>query len=172
MTILAKIERLQFFEIKKERPLIGLADQARRIIENPLPIKCLEAVVLSIFLTNEIANSTLEKFTIGFKTSSHGNVHRHVVLGVYCHSNSKFGALGLSRRADLGYKPLQYTTLSELITAYVDPYASYGHKVKRVKIGMPVPRLNRSFECIGWNGVNTTMDNKSEWVKLVEKHSR
>ena len=32
--------------------------------------------------------------------------HRHVVLGV--HHNGKFGALGLSRRDDLMFKPLKF----------------------------------------------------------------
>ena len=54
------------------------------MIEYSLPIKCLEAVILSIFLTNEL--NSLERFSIGFKTVSNGNVHRHVVLGIYCHN--------------------------------------------------------------------------------------
>ena len=54
---------------------------SKKIIEDSLPIKCLEAVILSIFLINEISGSSqsnenpssnIEKFTIGFKTNSKG----------------------------------------------------------------------------------------------------
>lgn len=105
---------------------------SKKIIEDSLPIKCLEAVILSIYLINEItgANPTndtytgnIEKFTIGFKTASKGNIHRHVVLGVYF--NGQFGALGISRRSDLGYKILKYKTLTDLIVEFIECYASY-----------------------------------------------
>jgi len=165
---------MQFFDIRKERPLAGLMDVARKIIDECLPIKCLEAVILSIYLTNEL--STIDKFSIGFKTSSKGNVYRHVVLGVYCHSTCKFGALGTSRRSELAYKPLGYDTLSGLIQDYVDSYAVYLHKVKRVRIGLPIPNSNRSYESIPWNGVTVYPSSSSakqlEWQKSVEKHSR
>jgi hypothetical protein len=167
---------MQFFEIKKERPLMGLADQARQIIDNPLPIKCLEAVVLSIFLINEMPNCTLEKFTIGFKTKSKGNVHRHVVLGVYSHSNGLFGALGTSRRDDLAYKSLTFKTLTDLLLDYIEAYTNYLHRIKRIKISLPIPKSNRSFECIAWSGVNIALNKHniatSDWLREVEKHSR
>ena len=116
----------------------------------------------------------LEKFTIGFKTTSKGNVHRHVVLGVYCHVTGLFGALGISRRSDLGYKELKFKTLTDLMIDFVESYDTYLHKVKRVKIGMPVPGSNRSFESIPWNGCVITFNknNESEWPKLCEKHAR
>ena len=56
------------------------------------------------FLTNGMMG--VERFPISFKTAFNGNVHRHVVLGIY-HSG-KYGALGMSRRDDLMYKPLVY----------------------------------------------------------------
>lgn len=149
---------------------------SKRIIEDSLPIKCLEAVILSIYLTNEIPLSVngLEKFTIGFKTTSKGNVHRHVVLGVYCHGTGLFGALGISRRSDLGYKKLKFKSLNDLLLDYIDSYSNYLHKVKRIKIGNPIAGSNRSFETIPWNGctINVASQNASDWPKLVEKHSR
>ncbi|RNA44325.1 vasohibin-2 isoform X1 [Brachionus plicatilis] len=167
---------LQFFEIRKDRPLMGLAELSKKMIEVSLPIKCLEAVILSIFLINEITLSNslagVEKFTIGFKTNSKGNVHRHVVLGVFCHSTGLFGALGISRRSDLGFKKLKYLSLTDLINDYVNCYSDYLHKVKRIKIGMPIPNSNRSFESIPWNGCTINLKDNKEWSKLVEKHSR
>ena len=139
----------------------------------------MEAVILAIYLANEIASLNtsfynLEKFTIGFKTTSKGNVHRHVVLGVFCHVTGLFGALGISRRSELGYKELKFKTLSDLIIDFIESYATYLHKVKRVKIGMPVPGSNRSFESIPWNGcvINFNKNNETEWPKTCEKHAR
>lgn len=48
----------------------------------------------------------LERFPISFKTQFNGNFHRHVVLGIY--HGGRYGALGMSRREDLMYKPLIY----------------------------------------------------------------
>jgi len=119
--------------------------------------------------------NNLEKFTIGFKTCSKSNIHRHVVLGIFCHVTGQFGSLGISRRSDLAYKPLAYPTLTELLLDFIETYSVYLHKVKRIKIGMPLPYSNRSFESIQWNGVTLTMGKKipvSEWSKACEKHAR
>jgi hypothetical protein len=162
--------------------MIGLAEVARKIIDDSLPIKCLEAIILGSFLINEITYSPtqggamnhLEKFTIGFKSASKGNIHRHVVLGIYDHSTGMFGALGMSRRSTLGFKPLRFRSLTELLMDYIDSYASFLHKVKRIKVGMPLANSNRSFESIKWNGC-TICPNKeevAEWHRSVEKHAR
>lgn len=161
---------MQFFDIAKNRPLAGLMEVAKKMIEESLPIKCLEAVILSIHLTNEI--SSLEKFTIGFKTTSNKNIHRHVVLGIYDHSTGYFGSLGTSRRSDLAYKSLKYKTLSELIQDYIETYSVYLHKVKRVRIGLPINNSNRSYESIPWNGCTIYPYSNNDWEKIVEKHSR
>jgi len=119
--------------------------------------------------------NNLEKFTIGFKTCSKNNIHRHVVLGIFCHVTGQFGSLGISRRSDLAYKPLAYATLTELLLDFIEAYAVYLHKVKRIKIGMPLPYSNRTFESIQWNGVTLNMGKKcpvSEWSKACEKHAR
>ncbi len=176
-----KIDRLQFFDIRKDRPLVGLVDVAKKMIEDSLPIKCLEAVILAIYLTNEIGfygntylTNNLEKFTIGFKTTSKSNIHRHVVLGIYCHVTGLFGSLGTSRRSDLGYKPLAFKTLTDLLLDFIETYSVYLHKVRRVKLGMPLPYSNRSFESIQWNGCTINMNKCSvaEWSKICEKHAR
>jgi hypothetical protein len=85
-----------------------------------------------------------------------------------------FGAIGLSRREELGYKELKYTSLSSLIRDYIDSYAIYLHKVKRIKLGKPIVDSNRSFESIPWNGCTITINssNYNDWPKLVDKHAR
>ena len=195
----------QFFEVHKDKSLFYFAQLAKSMIQESLPIKCLEAVILAIYLLNEIPlvyapstsssnsnnnnnkesddtvvdTSSIVKFTIGFKTVSKGNVHRHVVLGVYNRASGLFGAIGLSRRADLAYKPLVHPALSQLIDDYVESYANYLHRIKRVKIGMPIARSNRSFETIGWDGVSVSLSgatselcSKNDWQKAVDKHAR
>lgn len=48
----------------------------------------------------------VDRFPISFKSYFQGNAHRHVVLGLHC--CGKYGAIGMSRRDDLMYKPLLF----------------------------------------------------------------
>ena len=81
-----------------------LMENAKEIMSESLPIKCLEAVILALYLTAPLTN--IHRFAISFKSNFNELYYRHVVLGIS--SNSSYGALGLSRRDDLMYKPLQY----------------------------------------------------------------
>ena len=94
----------QFFEIKKSRPLSRLMDVAKTIMKESLPIKCLEAVILALYLTTDI--TSIQRFPIAFKTTFEGNTYKHIVLGVSY--MGRYGALGLSRRSTLMYKPVSY----------------------------------------------------------------
>ena len=80
---------------------------AREIIREALPIKCLEAVILSLYLTNGM--TSVDRFPISFKTVFNGTTFRHVVLGIY--NYGRYGALGMSRRSDLMYKPLEFKVI-------------------------------------------------------------
>ena len=81
-----------------------LMENAREMIAECLPIKCLEAVILALYLTAPLTN--LQRFTISFKSYFNGLYYRHVLLGVS--NNSNYGALGMSRRKNLMYKSLKY----------------------------------------------------------------
>ena len=48
----------------------------------------------------------VERFSLGFKTIFKGHTHRHVVLGIS--HGGYYGAIGMSRREDLMYKPMQF----------------------------------------------------------------
>ena len=85
-------------------PYCRLMDNAKEMIAESLPIKCLEAVILSLYLT--IPLTCVQRFTISFKSHFSRLYYRHVVLGVT--NGTTYGALGLSRRADLMYKPFEY----------------------------------------------------------------
>ncbi|XP_070569626.1 tubulinyl-Tyr carboxypeptidase 1-like [Ptychodera flava] len=160
----------QFFEIKKNRPLTGLVDSAKEMIRESLPIKCLEAVILAIHLTNGI--SGLERFPISFKTQFLGNYHRHVVLGVYY--AGKYGALGMSRRDDLMYKSLSFKSLTDVVIDFEDSYQRYWHSVKKVKIGLPVSHDPHSYETINWKYLSLNMRrlSRDELRKEVERHAK
>jgi hypothetical protein len=160
----------QFFEIRKDRPLSGLMESAKEMIRESLPIKCLEATILALHLTNGIPG--LQRFTIGFKTQINTAWLSHVVLGIYY--NGKFGALGLSRRDDLMYKPLKFRTLYDLIENYKTCYNKYFHVLKKVKIGYPIAHDPHSYERINWKYLTLSMDKLTteQKVKLMERFSR
>lgn len=68
----------------------------------------------------------VERFPLSFKSFYNGNVYRHVVLGVYY--GGRYGALGMSRREDLMYKPLTYKSLSDLIFDFEKCYIKCMYK--------------------------------------------
>ncbi|XP_043929831.1 tubulinyl-Tyr carboxypeptidase 1 [Protopterus annectens] len=160
----------QFFEIKKNRPLTGLMDIAKEMIREALPIKCLEAVILGIYLTNPIQG--VERFPISFKTQFSGNVFRHIVLGV--HWGGRFGTLGISRREDLMDKPLIFRTLWDLILEFEKAYCHYWHILKKVKLGQYMSHDPHSVEQIEWK--HTVLDleklSREDLKKELERHAR
>lgn len=160
----------QFFEIRKDRPISGLMDAAKDMIKEALPIKCLEAVILGLYLTSGI--QMLDRFMISFTTCFNGNTYRHVVLGV-SHSGT-YGALGMSRRQDLMYKPLRFKNLSDMILDYLQSYKKYWHQVKKVKFGLPVPHDTHSCEHISWKDVSLNIPKMtSETIcKETDRHAR
>ncbi|XP_015460331.3 tubulinyl-Tyr carboxypeptidase 2 isoform X2 [Astyanax mexicanus] len=160
----------QFFEIRKTRPLCGLMETAREMIRESLPIKCLEAVILGIYLTNGL--TSLERFPISFKTQFSGHHFHHVVLGVYC--NGRYGTLGMSRRTDLMDKSLSFRTLSELVFEFEDSYRRYQHTIKKVKIGLYVPHNPHVFQPIEWKYLvlNPCRQGREDMRKELEKHGR
>ncbi|KAK7906662.1 hypothetical protein WMY93_015274 [Mugilogobius chulae] len=105
-----------------------LMETAREMIRESLPIKCLEAVILGVYLTNGL--TSLERFPISFKTQFSGHCFHHVVLGVYC--NGRYGSLGMSRRQDLMDKPLSYRTLGDLVGEFESSYKRYQHTIKKI----------------------------------------
>ncbi|XP_029441965.1 tubulinyl-Tyr carboxypeptidase 1 [Rhinatrema bivittatum] len=160
----------QFFEIKKSRPLTGLMDVAKEMIKESLPIKCLEAVILGIYLTNGIPG--VERFPISFKTHFSGNSFRHIVLGVHC--GGRFGSLGISRREDLMYKPAVFRTLSELVFEFEAAYRRCWHALKKVKLGQYVSQDPHSVEQIEWKHSVLDLDGlgREDFRKELERHAR
>lgn len=160
----------QFFEIKKSRPLTALMDIAKEMTREALPIKCLEAVILGIYLTNSMPG--VERFPLSFKSQFSGNHFHHIVLGI--HSGGRFGALGMSRREELMFKPLEFRTLVDLVQEFEGAYRGYWHTLCKVKIGQYVSHDPHSVEQIEWKHSILDMDklSKEELRKELERHTR
>ncbi|BFZ06889.1 hypothetical protein BsWGS_09928 [Bradybaena similaris] len=160
----------QFFEIRKKRPISGLMESAREMMRESLPIKCLEAVILGVFLTNGMLG--VERFALSFKTDFKGFQHRHVVLGISYRGS--YGTIGMSRREDLMYKPVEFKSLSDLVFDFESCYKKYYHTVKKVKIGLPIVHDQHSYDIINWKAllVNWSKMIPSEIVHAVDTHAR
>ncbi|XP_002165523.3 tubulinyl-Tyr carboxypeptidase 1 [Hydra vulgaris] len=161
-----------FFDVKTKRPVYRLAELAKDIIRNPMPIKCLEAVIVSIFLTSSI--ESLLRFSIRFKSRFQNKVHRHIVLGLYWCSQSCFGAIGLSRRSNLMDKPFKYKKLSDLIFDYRASYSECYHCLTKVKLSSIITSNMQSSDQINWNyyAVPMLKTNDENIVKSLEMYSR
>ena len=161
---------MQFFNIKKNRSINRLYETAKDMIRFSLPIKCLEAVVLSLYLTASLRN--VSRFTIRFKTKFGQNTHKHIVLGIY-HS-SRYGALGLSRRTTLMDKPITFLTLTELILEYKKCYEECYHTISKVKMSSFLSSDKHSNDNIVWNNftVNVNKLTEQEMRQVIEKYAR
>lgn len=115
---------------------------------------------------------TLERFPISFKTYFSGNYFRHIVLGV--NFGGRYGALGMSRREDLMYKPPAFRTLSELVLDYEAAYSRCWHVLKKVKLGQCVSHDPHSVEQIEWK--HSVLDverlGREDFRKELERHAR
>lgn len=137
-----------------------------------LPIKCFEAFLIGLYLTTGIIG--LHRFNISFKTRFNSVVYRHVILGVKF--GQTYGALGISRRSDLAYKPLngKFNSLSKLIEEFICAYQNYGHTVLRVKIGFPVIHDLKSLITINWKAlvILPKKTDKADYDRELDKITR
>lgn len=160
----------QFFEIKMNRSIARLYEVAKNIIKCSLPIKCLEAVVLSLYLTASIKN--ISRFTIRFKSKFGSSKHKHIVLGIY--SNSNYGTIGLSRRKTLMDKPIVYKSLTDLIFEFRTCYEECFHTLSKVKLSPFISTDIHSCDKIEWNHfvLNLSKNSDDEIRNVIEKYSR
>eukprot|EP00658_Telonema_sp_P-2_P031337 TRINITY_DN23473_c0_g1_i3.p1 TRINITY_DN23473_c0_g1~~TRINITY_DN23473_c0_g1_i3.p1 ORF type:complete len:234 (+),score=43.94 TRINITY_DN23473_c0_g1_i3:396-1097(+) len=90
----------------------------------------------------------VDRVPISFKSTAAGNIYRHIVLAVK-HGN-KYGALGISRKAELAYKPLKFKSFSSLLAEFKQCYQSVNHKLLSIKVGLPVSHDTMSHHRICW----------------------
>jgi hypothetical protein len=92
----------------------------------------------------------LDRIPVGFKTQAEGNTYRHIVLVIKHRPTNTYGALGLSRRTELMYKELKYTTLAAVLTDYKTSYEGWWHKVEKMRVGLAVTHDTFSNNPICW----------------------
>ncbi|ORX55866.1 hypothetical protein BCR36DRAFT_402688, partial [Piromyces finnis] len=109
---------IPFFEINKSASYSSLMNMAKLMINTGLPIKCLEATILGIYLTDSL--TIVDRFSLSFKSEMNGKIYRHIVLAVKI--RGKYGAIGLSRKDDLHWKEPTYKKKKELILDYKKAY--------------------------------------------------
>ena len=56
----------QFFDVRKKRPIAKIMNTAKKIIRDCMPIRCVEAVFLALYVTAGIKK--LNRFPLSFKT--------------------------------------------------------------------------------------------------------
>lgn len=122
------------------------------------------------YLTNNMPG--VERFPLSFQSYFSGNQFHHIVLGV--HSGGRFGALGISRREDLMFKPLELRTLMDLVQDFEGAYRGYWHTLRKVRIGQYVSHDPHSVEQIEWKHSVLDVENlsKEELRKELERHTR
>jgi len=134
-------------------------------VQEALPIKCIEGVFLALYLTSEIQD--VERVPISFKSTVNGQVYRHIVLAI--RYGNRYGALGISRRKELGYQPLQFDSLSELMMRYKQSYEQWWHTLLGIKVGLPVPHSVLSQEKICWRFCNVKVPKSpAAWERKVQ----
>jgi hypothetical protein len=160
----------QFFEVKKTYSLRRLHLLAREMINEGMPIKCLEAVVVAMHLTNSCAD--LDRFVLGFKSQVGDETYRHIVLVV--RYNQTYGALGLSRRKDLMYKNMEMDSLHDLVMDYKKSYENNGHVLIKVKLGKVIPKDVASNEKLPFKHISIDLRRDSVDVvkKQIDLHAR
>ncbi|EKX34645.1 hypothetical protein GUITHDRAFT_80379 [Guillardia theta CCMP2712] len=127
-----------FFNVKgvrQNQSLFRVLEVAKRVIRECLPIKCVEAVYLGIYLTQTM--SDIERLPVIFNSEIDGHKYGHIVLVI--RYNCKLGAIGLSRRPDLMFKECEYNSLSEILLEYKRSYERWSHRLHKIKIGNLIP---------------------------------
>jgi tubulinyl-Tyr carboxypeptidase len=122
-----------FVKMIKSRGMSHISSCAKEMIRLGLPIQCMEAVFLGCYLTAEF--SGLDRLPLSFKSKCESNTHRHIVLAL--RYENKWGAIGISRRSTLMSKDLTFPSLCDLIQEYKASYASCGHRLIKIYIGLP-----------------------------------
>ena len=136
-----------FVKMFKSKGAVHIFNVSKQLIKESLPIQCVEAVFLGTHLTSSM--SDMDRVPLSFKTKFfHGTVHRHIVLAI--RYEGKWGAIGISRRANLMNKPMTFSSLSALVEDYRHSYEECYHVLLTVYVGLPMPHNNYVDQPIKW----------------------
>jgi hypothetical protein len=158
-----------FFTVKKHYSIHKLCKLAAEMTSCGLPIKCLEATVLGMYLTMQ--KEGIDRIPLAFKSVCEGKVYRHIVLVI--RYGDMYGALGLSRRKDLMNKPITFRSLSDLVHEYKLCYQNNYHHLEKIKIGLPVTHQMGSNELVVWKSVSISLNKPWSTIsREVDTHAR
>ena len=159
----------------KSQPMRAISLATQHILHARLPIKCLEATVLALHLTPlppPHPSYAIRRFPLRFRSTCAGNNYWHILLaiqltwdgfepppgrqltgrsGAAATWGSRWGVVSLSRHAPLGYRALEYPTLSALCEALRAEYQLIGHQVVGMTVGLPMEEGERSREPLHWH---------------------
>jgi hypothetical protein len=123
-----------FIKMKKNLGPSHVYSCAKEIIDAALPIQCVEASFLGLYLTCGLEKLT--RIPISFKSYFEDGSHRHMVLAI-CNEEGMWGAVGISRRPDLMNKPMIFESLYDLIVEYKTSFNNNFHRLSAVYLGTP-----------------------------------
>jgi hypothetical protein len=144
----------RYFPIVKNRGLIKVTTTAKTIMADALPIQCVEAVFLGVYLTCEWRD--VDRVPISLKSVVDGHVFRHIILAI--RHKDKWGALGLSRKKTLAFKQIKFVGLGALIADYAQAYREVWHELVKVYVGFPFSHDPFSPAAIKWRVLNVRLD--------------
>ncbi|KEG15111.1 vasohibin-1 [Trypanosoma grayi] len=142
-----------FFCLEKHRSLQSIMMTSKEILAEALPIRCLEATFVGLYLTQAMKN--VDRIPVSFKSRVKGHSYHHIVLVIRC--DSLYGALGLSRKATLMDKPVTYRRLFDLIMEYKKQYEAIGHELVDFKLGLCVSHEAHSRKVPCWRYISVKL---------------
>nr|CCC94718.1 conserved hypothetical protein [Trypanosoma congolense IL3000] len=146
-----------FFCLEKRRSLQSILLTSKEILTEALPIRCLEATFVGLYLTQDLKD--VDRIPLSFKSRAKGRAYHHIVLVIRC--DSRYGAVGLSRKSTLMDKPLMYTSLFELIMEYKKQYEAIGHELVDFKLGLCVSHKRDTNKTPCWRYISVKLSKHS-----------
>ncbi|CBZ28141.1 conserved hypothetical protein [Leishmania mexicana MHOM/GT/2001/U1103] len=160
-----------FFSLEKHRSLQSILFTAKEVLYEALPIRCLEATFVALHYTQTLRD--IDRIPLSFKSEANGNFYRHIVLVLRTRSTpALYGALGLSRKPTLMYKPLAYHSLFDVVMDYKHEYEALGHELLDIKLGIAITHDEHSRWDPCWRFIAIKLDHYRVGAKeRTLKHS-
>jgi len=155
----------RYFRTDKRKGMHYITSVSRRICRECLPIQCLEATFLGIFLTTSMPD--VERIPVSFKSKVDGHVFRHIVLAIHCTKSNKWGAIGISRKKTLAYKALEFDSFGSLILDYKTAYEKSWHELLKVYVGLPFSHDPYCGTRLHWRVVRFRVD-RHPWKRISD----
>ncbi|RNF14820.1 vasohibin-1 [Trypanosoma conorhini] len=156
-----------FFCLEKRRSLDSILVTSKEILAEALPIRCLEATFVGLYLTHGMKD--VDRIPLSFKSRAKGRKYHHIVLVIRC--DGFYGALGLSRKSTLMHKPVVYRSLFDLVMEYKRQYEAIGHQLLDFKLGLCVSHEMRSRKAPCWRYIAVSFTKSSALAPVASPRS-